>query len=85
MSAALATVATLTVSCRSVASKTVACLTGTGEFDTFLEASMPGCVVPCCIQRSSQDILGIITSIEGPQFDSRVWQPRRDNPVQPQC
>lgn len=62
MPVALATVATLTVSCRSVASKTVACLTGTGEFDAFLEASMPGCVVPCFMQHSSQDILGVINS-----------------------
>lgn len=39
---ALALVATLVISCRSVASKTVAALTGTTEYDTFLEASGPG-------------------------------------------
>jgi hypothetical protein len=38
----LAVGATLTISCRSVASKTVAVWTGTSEFDTFLEASTPG-------------------------------------------
>lgn len=40
--AALALVATCIISCRSVASKAVAGLTGTSEYDTFLEASVPG-------------------------------------------
>lgn len=39
---ALALVATCVISCRSVTSKAVAGLTGTTEYDTFLEASVPG-------------------------------------------
>lgn len=45
----LAVMATLLVSCRSVASKAVAAASRSPEYELFLQASVPGCVVTeCC-------------------------------------